>query len=102
MPSHVQTEHREGNMTTILPENLTFSEVGHLPIVKDFAKKIKLVDTLDAMVDSKMELSPGITMIAMEGKWGEGKQDAHKNITRASGGQAGHSIFLMSTRRNTK
>lgn len=52
-------------MTNLLPENLTFSEVGHLPIVKDFAKKIKLVETLDAMVDSQMELSPGITVLAM-------------------------------------
>ena len=52
-------------MTKLLPENLTFSEVGHLPIVKDFAKKIRLVETLDAMVDSQMELSPGITVLAM-------------------------------------
>lgn len=52
-------------MTKIVPDNLTFSEVGHLPIVKDFAKKIRLVETLDAMVDSQMELSPGITVLAM-------------------------------------
>jgi transposase len=49
----------------LVPENLTFSEVGHLPIVKDFAKKIRLVETLDAMVDSQMEISPGITVLAM-------------------------------------
>jgi len=52
-------------MIKLLPENLTFSEVGHLPIVKEFTKKIKLVETLDAMVDSQMELSPGITVQAM-------------------------------------
>ena len=52
-------------MTKLVPENLTFSEVGHLPIVKDFAKKINLVETLDAMVDSQMDLSPGITVLAM-------------------------------------
>jgi len=49
----------------LVPENLTFSEVGHLPIIKDFAKKIRLVETLDAMVDSQMEISPGITVLAM-------------------------------------
>jgi len=65
MPSQVQDKHREGKMTKLLPENLTFSEVGHLPIVKDFAKKIKLVETLDAMVDSQMNLSPGIALLAM-------------------------------------
>ena len=52
-------------MEKLVPENLTFSEVGHLPIIKDFAKKIELVETLDAMVDSEMELSPGIAVLAM-------------------------------------
>jgi len=52
-------------MTKLLPENLTFSEVGHLPIVKEFTKKIKLVETLDAMIDSQMILSPGIAVQAM-------------------------------------
>jgi transposase len=52
-------------MENLVPENLTFSEVGHLPIIKDFAKKIGLVETLDAMVDSEMELSPGIAVLAM-------------------------------------
>lgn len=47
------------------PENLAFSEVGHLPIIKEFAKKIKLVETLDPMVDSRMELAPGVTVMAM-------------------------------------
>ena len=52
-------------MEKIVPENLTFSEVGHLPIIKDFTKKIRLVETLDTMVDSQMDLSPGITVLAM-------------------------------------
>ena len=52
-------------MRNLVPDNVTFSEVGHLPIIKDFAKKIKLVETLDAMVDSEMELSPGIAILAM-------------------------------------
>jgi len=52
-------------MKELIPGNLTFSEVGHLPIIKEFAKKIKLVETLDAMVHSEMELSPGIAVLAM-------------------------------------
>lgn len=52
-------------MTKLVPESLTFTEVGHLPIIKDFAKKIKLVETIDTLVDSQMELSPGITILAM-------------------------------------
>ena len=49
----------------LVPENLTFSDVGHLPIVKEYAKRIKLVETIDAMVDTEMELSPGMTVLAM-------------------------------------
>ena len=52
-------------MKSIIPADLTFSEVGHLPIVKAFAKKIKLVQTLDTMVNSQMELSAGTCVLAM-------------------------------------
>jgi len=52
-------------MKSIIPADLTFSEVGHLPIVKAFAKKIKLVETLDTMVNSQMELSAGTCVLAM-------------------------------------
>jgi len=65
MPSHQQVPLKEGKMTKLIPEDLTFSEVGHLPIIKEFAKKIKLVETIDTLVDSQMELSPGITIMAM-------------------------------------
>jgi len=46
-------------------EDLTITDVRHLPIVKQFAKQIGLVDTVDAIVDTKMELSPGVTVLAM-------------------------------------
>jgi transposase len=52
-------------MEQILPDNLTFSEVGHLPIVKQFAKQINLVDTINTMVDSQMQLPPGEAVLAM-------------------------------------
>jgi len=52
-------------MEQILPDNLTFSEVGHLPIVKQFAKHINLVDTINTMVDSQMQLPPGEAVLAM-------------------------------------
>jgi transposase len=52
-------------MKPLIPENLSFSEVKHLPIVKDFAKRINLVETFDSLVDSQMELSPGLTVLAM-------------------------------------
>lgn len=52
-------------MKSIIPADLTFSEVGHLPIVKAFAQKIKLVETFDTMVNSRMDLSPGTCVLAM-------------------------------------
>jgi hypothetical protein len=52
-------------MKSIIPADLTFCEVGHLPIIKAFAQKIKLVETLDTMVGSQMELSPGTCVLAM-------------------------------------
>jgi transposase len=50
---------------SIIPADLTFSEVGHLPIIKAFAKKIKLVETFDTMVNSQMDLSAGTCVLAM-------------------------------------
>ncbi|MBU4054804.1 MAG: DUF4277 domain-containing protein [Proteobacteria bacterium] len=44
---------------------MTFTEVGHLPVVKEYAKRIKLVETIDGMVDTQMELSPGIPVLGM-------------------------------------
>jgi len=52
-------------MDQILPDNLTFCEVGHLPIVKQFAKQINLVETINTMVDSQMQLPPGEAVLAM-------------------------------------
>jgi hypothetical protein len=52
-------------MEQFIPDNLTFSEVGHLPIIKQFAKEINLVDTINTMVKSQMQLQPGQTVLAM-------------------------------------
>lgn len=52
-------------MESLLPEGLSYSDVKYLPIIKHFAKKINLVDTIDTMVKSQMELSPGIAVLAM-------------------------------------
>jgi transposase len=52
-------------MEQLIPDNLTFSEVGHLPIIKQFAKEINLVDTINTMVKSQMQLQPGQAVLAM-------------------------------------
>lgn len=44
---------------------MTFTEVRHLPIVKEYAKRLNLVETIDQMANSQMELSPGIAVLAM-------------------------------------
>lgn len=44
---------------------MVISDVRHMPIVKAYAQKIGLVDTIDRMVDSQMELSPGMAIFGM-------------------------------------
>jgi transposase len=52
-------------MKQMIPDNLTFTDVGHLPIVKQFAKQINLVGTINTMVESQMQLPPGEAVLAM-------------------------------------
>ena len=52
-------------MEILNTDQMTFTEVGHLPIVKEYAKRIKLVETINQIVDSQMELSPGMAVLAM-------------------------------------
>ena len=64
LPSYHQPKY-EGAMQQLIPDNLTFTDVGHLPIIKQFAKEINLVDTINTMVKSQMQLQPGQAVLAM-------------------------------------
>ena len=64
-PFHIITVGMRRRMKQLIPDNLTFTEVGHLPIVKQFAKQINLVDTINTMVASQMQLPPGQAVLAM-------------------------------------
>lgn len=44
---------------------LTITDVQFLPIVKEYARRIQLVDTIDQMVHTDMGLKPGIVVLAM-------------------------------------
>jgi len=46
-------------------ENFTFTEARHMPIVKQYAKRLNLVETVNQMVDSHMKLSPGLAVMGM-------------------------------------
>lgn len=46
-------------------EQMTITDTKHMPIVKAYAKKIGLVETIDRMVNTQMELSPGIAVFGM-------------------------------------
>ncbi len=46
-------------------EKQHFTNVRFLPVVKEYAKRIKLVETINAMVDCEMELTPGDAVLAM-------------------------------------
>ena len=46
-------------------EKWKFTDVQFLPIVKEYAKRINLVDTINTIVETDMELSPGDAVLAM-------------------------------------
>ena len=46
-------------------EDWRFTDVQFLPIFKEYAKRINLVETINAMADTEMELSPGDAVLAM-------------------------------------
>jgi len=45
--------------------SLTITDVQFLPIVKDYARRINLIDTINCMVDTQMELQPGEVVLGM-------------------------------------
>ena len=45
-------------MKQLIPDNLSFTEVGHFPIVEEFAKEINLVDTINTIVKAKCSRHP--------------------------------------------
>jgi transposase len=46
-------------------EKWKFTDVQFLPIVREFAKRLNLVETINTMVDSRMNVSPGDAVLAM-------------------------------------
>lgn len=45
--------------------NLTITDVQFLPIIKEYARRINLVDTINHMVDTEMNLQPGPVVLGM-------------------------------------
>ena len=52
-------------MPPFTTENMIITDVRHLPIVKAYAQKIGLVETIDQMIDTQMDVSPGMAIFAM-------------------------------------
>jgi hypothetical protein len=52
-------------MQPLNTEQMIITDARHMPIVKAYAKKIGLVETIDHMVDTQMELSPGLVVFGM-------------------------------------
>ena len=44
---------------------LTITDVQFLPIVKEYARRINLVETINSMVNTEMEIQPGIVVLGM-------------------------------------
>ncbi|MBL0714550.1 MAG: IS1634 family transposase [Desulfosarcina sp.] len=52
-------------MEKLNTKQMTFTNAKHLPIVKQYAKGINLVETINQLVGSQMDLSPGMAILAM-------------------------------------
>jgi len=52
-------------MQLLNTEQMTITDARHMPIVKTYAKKIGLVETINQLVDTQMELSPGLAILGM-------------------------------------
>ncbi len=52
-------------MQKINTDQMTFTNAKHLPIVKQYAKRIHLIETINGLTDSQMDLSPGMAVLAM-------------------------------------
>lgn len=52
-------------MQPLNTEQMIITDARHMPIVKAYAKEIGLVETIDRLVDTQMELSPGIAVLGM-------------------------------------
>ena len=52
-------------MKKLNTDQMTFTDVRHLPIVKQYARRINLVEIINQLVGSQMDLSPGMAILAM-------------------------------------
>jgi transposase len=52
-------------MQPLNTEQMVITDARHMPIVKAYAQRLDLVETIDRMVDTRMELSPGMAVLAM-------------------------------------
>lgn len=52
-------------MKQINTDQMTITDIKHMPIIKHFARQIGLVETIDQLVDTQMLLSPGMAVLAM-------------------------------------
>ena len=48
-----------------LPADLSISEIHHLPIITAFAGRIRLVETINHLVPSEMDVAPGVLVLCM-------------------------------------
>ena len=52
-------------MQPLNTDQMTITDVRHMPVVKAYAGQIGLVETIDQLVDTQMELSPGMAVLGM-------------------------------------
>jgi len=78
-------------MEKLKTTQMMFTEAGHLRIVNAYAKRIKLVETIDGMVDTQMALSPGMAVLGMVLNTLSGRTPLYRLMScRSAGAMAFH------------
>jgi phosphomannomutase len=94
-------------MQAVNTDQMTFTDARHMPIVKEYARQIGLAETIDQIVDTQMELSPGMAVLAMvldtlSGRtplyrlteFFEEMEEMRKQSAILGGEESGHTVFL--------
>ena len=55
-------------MQPLNTEQMIITDARRMPIVKAYAKKIGLVDTIGRLADTQMDLSPGMVLYTLSGR----------------------------------
>ena len=88
-------------MQAVNTDQMTFTDARHMPIVKEYARQIGLVETIDQIVDTQMavlamvlDTLSGRTPLYRLTEFFEEMEEMRKRDAVLGGEESGHTVFL--------